>query len=87
MLTILPFFRLYEFKEGLNGVAAVYYPVVGLFLGGVVCGLYYVFGGLALDAFLRVLLFALFTALYGALHLDGFVDTIDGLFAPPQESQ
>lgn len=35
---------------------------------------------------MRVGLFALFVALYGALHLDGFVDTIDGLFAPPHRA-
>ena len=83
MLTILPFFRLHEFKEGANGVAAAYYPIVGLFLGAVISVLYLPLHGVLPENFLRVWLFVLFTALYGALHLDGFVDTIDGLFAPP----
>lgn len=82
MMTILPFFRLHEFKAGCNGYAAAYYPLVGLVLGGIVYAFYALFHGILPETFLRVALFALFTALYGALHLDGFVDTIDGLFAP-----
>ncbi len=81
MMTILPF-RMHEFRAGMNGVAAAYYPTVGLFLGGVICALYAMLHGVLSESFLRVALFVLFAALYGALHLDGFVDTIDGLFAP-----
>ncbi len=81
MMTILPF-RMHEFRAGVNGVAAAYYPVVGLALGGIVYAFYTLLYGVLPENFLRVALFALFTALYGALHLDGFVDTIDGLFAP-----
>lgn len=83
MMTILPFFRMHEFKVGSNGVAAAYYPVVGLALGGIVYTLYALLHGFLPENFLRVALFVLFTALYGALHLDGFVDTVDGIFAPP----
>ncbi|HOI84398.1 MAG TPA: adenosylcobinamide-GDP ribazoletransferase [Campylobacterales bacterium] len=81
MMTVLPF-RMHEFRAGVNGVAAAYYPVVGLVLGGIVYALYALLHGFLPETFLRVALFALFTALYGALHLDGFVDTVDGLFAP-----
>lgn len=86
MLTILPFFKLYEFKKGLNGVAAAYYPLVGLFLGGLICALHLSLQGLLPENFLRILLFIFFVILYGALHLDGFVDTIDGIFAPPHHA-
>ncbi len=86
MITVLPFFRMHEFKAGSNGVAAAYYPVVGLALGGIVYALYALFHGFLPENFLRVGLFVLFTALYGALHLDGFVDTIDGLFSPPSRA-
>lgn len=86
MLTVMLFFRLYEFKEGANGAAAAYYPIVGLFLGALICAIYAPLHGVLPENFLRVCLFALFVALYGALHLDGFVDTIDGLFAPPHRA-
>lgn len=83
MMTVLPFFRMHEFKTGSNGMAAAYYPVVGLALGGIIYAFYALLHGFLPENFLRVALFVLFTALYGALHLDGFVDTVDGLFAPP----
>jgi len=86
MMTVLPFFRLHEFKTGCNGYAAAYYPMIGLFLGVLIYTIYAVFHGFLPENFLRVGLFALFVALYGALHLDGFVDTIDGLFAPPHRA-
>jgi adenosylcobinamide-GDP ribazoletransferase len=85
-MTVLPFFRMHEFKAGSNGVAVTYYPIVGLFLGAVICATYWLLRGHIPDSFLRVALFALFTALYGALHLDGFVDTVDGLFASPNRA-
>lgn len=86
MMTVLPFFRMHEFKAGSNGVAAAYYPIVGLALGSIVYALYALLHGFLPENFLRVALFVLFTALYGALHLDGFVDTIDGLFASPSRA-
>lgn len=85
MMTVLPF-RMHEFRAGMNGVAAAYYPLVGLVLGGIVYAIYVLLHGVLPEYFLRVALFALFTALYGALHLDGFVDTIDGLFASPSRA-
>jgi adenosylcobinamide-GDP ribazoletransferase len=83
MMTTVPFFRMHEFKAGSNGVAAAYYPIVGLALGAIIYALYAMLHGFLPENFLRVALFVLFTALYGALHLDGFVDTVDGIFAPP----
>jgi cobalamin synthase len=38
MMTVLPF-RMHEFRAGVNGVAAAYYPLVGLALGGIVYAL------------------------------------------------
>jgi adenosylcobinamide-GDP ribazoletransferase len=86
MMTILPLFRLHEFKTGCNGYAVAYYPIVGLFLGAVICAIYAPLHGILPENFLRVSLFALFVLLYGGLHLDGFVDTIDGLFAPKERA-
>lgn len=87
MMTTLPFFRFYEFKEGLNGAAAAYYPVVGLALGGIVYGLYLLLFPFVPYVVLAALLFAVYTTLYGALHLDGFVDTVDALHAPKEMAE
>ena len=64
------------------GAADAFFPAVGLLLGLGLAG-----ADLALSSFLAptvrdVLLVILLAAATGALHLDGFVDTFDGLFAP-----
>ena len=87
MMTTLPFFRFYEFREGLNGTAAAYYPVVGLALGGLVYTTYLLLLPYLPFTVLAVCLFAFYTVLYGALHLDGFVDTVDALHAPREAAE
>jgi len=86
MLTTLPFFRVHDFYRGINGYAVMFYPLVGFFLGAI---LYAV--SLFLEPYfphfhLAIILFALWVVLTGALHLDGFADTIDGLFVPKERS-
>lgn len=86
MLTTLPFFKIHEFKPGCNGTAVMYYPVIGLILGGVIVGLHTLGQGIFHPVHLSVLLFGLWVLLYGAIHLDGFADTVDGLFAPKERA-
>ena len=86
MLSTLPFFKVHDFYKGINGYAVMFYPLVGFLLGAI---LYAV--SLILDPYfphfhLAVILFALWVVLTGALHLDGFSDTIDGLFVPKERS-
>jgi len=86
MLTTLPFFKIHDFRPGCNGAAVMYYPIIGLILGGIVYGLYSLVQGLFPEVHLAVLLFGLWVLLYGAIHLDGFADTVDGLFAPKERA-
>ncbi len=86
MLTTLPFFRVHEFYKGINGYSVMFYPLVGFLLGGL---LYLV--ALFLQPYLPalhigVIIFALWALLTGGLHLDGYCDTIDGLFVDKSRS-
>jgi cobalamin synthase len=80
MLSIIPFFKVHNFYKGINGYSAMFYPLIGFFLGFI---LY--FTSLLLDTHTEkihqgVIIFALWVSITGALHLDGLSDTIDGFF-------
>ncbi len=78
-LTVLPIGRNMYFSEQEMGRSQVWFPLVGLILGGICAAacylLYYVGFEFAADA-TAVMLLVLLT---GGLHLDGLMDTADGL--------
>jgi len=79
-LTIVPPIVRRPFTPRQLGRAVGFFPLVGVLLGALLVGL----KGLLVHAFpapvVAVLLLALWVILTGALHLDGFLDTCDGLF-------
>lgn len=85
MLTTLPLFKIKTIKQGDNGKAVGFYPLVGLVLGFIVYFAWILLGDLLPQTHLKVLLFVFFILLYGAIHLDGFADTVDGLFVYEKE--
>ena len=64
------------------GASDAFFPFVGLLLGLGLAGADRALGSLAQPLVRDVLLVVLLAAATGALHLDGVVDTFDGLFAP-----
>jgi len=78
-LTIIPLpFRREAGAEEI-GQSVVYFPLVGLLLGFILIGLDQLLG-LVLPIFLvNALLIIAMVILTGALHLDGFIDTCDGV--------
>ncbi|MEI7903873.1 MAG: adenosylcobinamide-GDP ribazoletransferase [Candidatus Firestonebacteria bacterium] len=58
----------------------VYYPAVGLLLAGLVSGVYAGFSFIFPAPLSGLLALIFFVYLTGALHLDGFVDTVDGFY-------
>lgn len=80
MMTTVPFFKIHDFNKGINGYAALFYPLVGLLLGLILWGAHLLLDGHIPDLHLGIIIFALWVILTGALHLDGYSDTIDGLF-------
>jgi adenosylcobinamide-GDP ribazoletransferase len=64
-----------------EGTSTLYFPIVGLLVGGLLVGVDYV-GSLFLSNELRALLDVLFLAVIsGGLHLDGLADAADGFFS------
>ncbi|MEL7562126.1 adenosylcobinamide-GDP ribazoletransferase [Dehalogenimonas sp. 4OHTPN] len=57
----------------------VYYPLVGLIIGGILCGLYWLFSTFLPPILTNALIIGSLAYLTGALHLDGLIDTFDGL--------
>lgn len=80
LLTIIPSpprYRGYSAED--LGHSIRFFPVVGLFFGLVLLGLDYLLGLFLPSIVVNVLLIIALVILTGALHLDGFVDTCDGL--------
>lgn len=78
-LLISPAFIKRPFTARELGAAVVFYPVVGLILGGILLAANYLLA-LFMPPLLRAaLVLALWVILTGALHLDGFLDACDGL--------
>lgn len=76
-LTILPIPAL-----GISpmGWAVACFPLVGATIGGVLAGLDWILGLWLPVSVVSALLLATLLAITGALHLDGFMDSFDGLF-------
>lgn len=87
MLTIIPFFKVHNFYKGINGYAVMFYPFIGLLLGIVLVTLFYTLDGLVNENYLYVLIFVLWVAMTGALHLDGVADSFDALFVPKMKRE
>ncbi len=78
-LTTIPLpFRREDSPEEV-GRSVVYFPVVGLIIGLILVGLNWLFGLFLPSAVVNGLLIVSLVIISGALHLDGFVDTCDGI--------
>jgi cobalamin 5'-phosphate synthase/cobalamin synthase len=76
----------HDFYKGINGYAVMFYPLVGMILGFILYGVSLLLEPYVPHFHLGVILFALWVLLTGALHLDGFADTIDGLFVSKERA-
>ena len=78
-LTIIPVPWRRERYQKEMGRSLGYFPVVGLIIGLILAGLNWVLSLILPPAVVDVLLIVSLTVISGALHLDGFVDTCDGI--------
>jgi len=78
-LTIFPSPSRREYDTEDFGKSISFFPVVGLFLGLVLFGLDRLLDLFLPSILINVLLVVALIILTGALHLDGFIDTCDGL--------
>ena len=86
MFTILPFFRVHHFFKGINGYALMFLPFVGALLGLTLFLTYNILDVYTAHMHLTLIIFASSILLSGALHLDGFADTIDGLYVKKEKA-
>ena len=61
------------------GRATTYFPIVGLIIGLILAGLNWLLSLILPSAVVNALLIVVLVVITGALHLDGFVDTCDGI--------
>jgi adenosylcobinamide-GDP ribazoletransferase len=80
-LTIFPTPLRHEVTARTSGQSLPYFPLVGLILGAILLGLYYGLSLILPPAVVIALLIIALVILTGAHHLDGFIDTCDGVFA------
>lgn len=78
-LTILPLFRKRVDSLEEIGGSIVYYPVVGLIIGLALAGLGWFFRALLPFAVANALVIVALVIITGNLHMDGFMDTCDGI--------
>ena len=76
-LTIIPIPR--EASPEELGRSVTYFPVVGVIIGLILAGLNWLLGWLLPPSVVNVLLIAFMVIISGGLHLDGLVDTCDGI--------
>lgn len=78
-LTIIPVPFRHKNNPEEVGDSLVYFPLVGLIIGLILAGLNWLFRLLLPSAVVNGLLIVSLVIISGALHLDGFVDTCDGI--------
>jgi len=78
-LTTIPILRRREVKPEELGRSAGYFPIVGLIIGLILAGLSWLLILFLPPAIVTALLIVALVIITGALHLDGFVDTCDGI--------
>ena len=80
-LTIFPTPRHHEADAKISGQSLLYFPLVGLILGAILYGIYYGLSFILPALVVNALLVIALVILTGAHHLDGWVDTCDGVTA------
>lgn len=78
-LTIIPIKRNVEVRSESLGKSMASFPLVGLALGLLVAALDIAYSRFFPANFSSALLLVSYVAMYGGFHLDGLVDTVDGL--------
>ncbi len=78
-LTIIPLPWRREASPGELEGSIGYFPVIGLIIGLILAGLNWLLGLFLPSAVVNGLLIVSMVVISGALHLDGFVDTCDGI--------
>lgn len=80
-LTILPVGKNLEIQDKELAKSASYFPLVGALIGLLLVAVDFIFRPLFPDSIVNLFILITLILITGALHLDGFMDSIDGLFS------
>ncbi|MBM7623596.1 adenosylcobinamide-GDP ribazoletransferase [Sporohalobacter salinus] len=80
-LTRIPIRANVRFTSRRLGKSMVFYPMIGSLIGGILVGLNTVFGVVWSNLVVKALILVILIMITGGLHLDGYIDTIDGIFS------
>jgi adenosylcobinamide-GDP ribazoletransferase len=86
-LTRFPVPKSINFVEISPAKSFRYYPLVGIIMGIFLVAFYSVFNPFLSAGSINSLLIIVHVYLSGALHLDGFMDTVDGIFSGREKKQ
>jgi adenosylcobinamide-GDP ribazoletransferase len=86
-LTIIPAPSFKNEEPGMIGRSLPFFPVVGLMIGGILAILYFVLRMVFPVPVVSALLVAYLAIITGAHHLDGLIDTCDGMVAGKTREQ
>jgi adenosylcobinamide-GDP ribazoletransferase len=88
-LTVVPIALRREATAAEVGASIVYFPLVGAVIGLALAGTYWVLARFLPLSMANALILVGMVLVNGALHMDGFIDTCDGLAGnkPPEERQ
>ncbi|MFH1074528.1 MAG: adenosylcobinamide-GDP ribazoletransferase [Candidatus Firestonebacteria bacterium] len=78
-LTSIPL-KIKDIKQKELPGSATYYPLVGLVIGAALAVSFFIFDGNFPRPVSSILVVGVYLLLTGAFHLDGFTDTVDGLY-------
>jgi len=80
-LTRIPVCYQVEYEEKLPGKSMIFYPLVGMIIGVLVVLVDLFTTGIISLRIRSIIVLLFYIYLTGGLHLDGFMDTIDGIFS------
>lgn len=80
-LTILPVGKKLDIQDKELAKSASYFPLVGALIGLLLVAVDFIFRPLFPDSIVNLFILITLIVVTGALHLDGFMDSIDGLFS------
>lgn len=80
-MTRIPIPIIIDVKEGDFSKGTIYFPPIGILIGLILSAFYYLARNIFPREIVVTFIVALSYTLIGALHIDGFADTFDGLFS------
>ena len=86
-LTVLPFGKKLEFQEKELAKSTGYFPLVGVLIGLLLVAVDFILSPFFSNSIVNLFILITLIVITGALHLDGFMDAVDGLFGGQDQDE